>query len=186
MLILIDQDAVLTDFCASFIRIWNRIGVSPALSREAITNFDIEELSGDPALARSIMCQPGFFLDMEPIPGAAHVVNEIVDAGHEVLICTAPLVANRHCIPEKQEWIERHLGAPFLKKIIFTNDKTLVRGDVLIDDKPNITGIRAPQWQRIVFDAPYNRHLAGPRISDWMEWRSVISELEHKPAEPAL
>ena len=46
-----------------------------------------------------------------------------------------------------------------------------VRGDVLIDDKPNITGSATPTWQQLLFDAPYNRHVAHlPRLSSWADW----------------
>ena len=38
-------------------------------------------------------------------------------------------------------------------------DKTLVRGDVLIDDKPHVTGSNAPTWQHLLYDAPYNRDI---------------------------
>jgi hypothetical protein len=37
-------------------------------------------------------------------------------------------------------WIEKHLGYDFLDQIILTRDKTVVTGDVLIDDKPDILG----------------------------------------------
>ena len=37
--------------------------------------------------------------------------------------------------------MEEHLGSEFTKRVILTRDKTLVRGDVLIDDKPTIGGI---------------------------------------------
>lgn len=37
-------------------------------------------------------------------------------------------------------WIEKHLGYDFLDQIILTRDKTVVTGDILIDDKPDILG----------------------------------------------
>lgn len=37
-------------------------------------------------------------------------------------------------------WVERHLGPEFLDKVILTRDKTIVSGDILIDDKPDILG----------------------------------------------
>lgn len=37
-------------------------------------------------------------------------------------------------------WIEKHFGHDFLEKVILTRDKTLIAGDFLIDDKPDIQG----------------------------------------------
>lgn len=37
-------------------------------------------------------------------------------------------------------WVEKHLGYDFLEQVILTRDKTLIAGDLLIDDKPDILG----------------------------------------------
>lgn len=36
--------------------------------------------------------------------------------------------------------MEKHLGHEFLEQVILTRDKTLITGDILIDDKPDILG----------------------------------------------
>lgn len=36
--------------------------------------------------------------------------------------------------------MEKHLGRDFLEQVILTRDKTLITGDLLIDDKPDILG----------------------------------------------
>jgi 5'-nucleotidase len=74
-------------------------------------------------------------------------------------------------------------GSEFTKGVILPRDKTLVRGDVLIDDKPTIGGISTPQWRHVLFDQPYNRHLSGPRVQ-WENWREVLAQqlLQHASA----
>lgn len=37
-------------------------------------------------------------------------------------------------------WVENHLGPQFVERIILTRDKTVVLGDLLIDDKDTIRG----------------------------------------------
>lgn len=37
-------------------------------------------------------------------------------------------------------WVEKHLGKEFLEQIVLTRDKTIVSGDLLIDDRPDIIG----------------------------------------------
>jgi hypothetical protein len=42
-------------------------------------------------------------------------------------------------------------------------DKTLIDGDVLVDDRPTVTGTRSPTWRRVIFDQPYDRNVQGTR-----------------------
>ncbi len=71
-----------------------------------------------------IYTSPGFFRELRPIAGALDAVR----------ICTSPLNQYRNCVPEKYEWVERHLGAEFVGRMIVTKDKTLMHGDVLVDE----------------------------------------------------
>ncbi len=71
-----------------------------------------------------IYTSPGFFRELRPIAGALDAVR----------ICTSPLNQYRNCVPEKHEWVERHLGAEFVGRMIVTKDKTLMHGDVLVDE----------------------------------------------------
>lgn len=44
------------------------------------------------------------------------------------------------CVCVQYAWVEKHLGHDFLEQVILTRDKTLITGDILIDDKPDILG----------------------------------------------
>jgi len=116
----------------------------------------------------------GFYRDL-PLPGAVEAVTDPLAEGFDVYICTSPLVQYQNCALEKYEWVEEHLGSEFTKRVILTRDKTLVRGDVLIDDKPVIGGISTPQWRHVLFDRPYNRSIPGPRMH-WDNWREVLAQ----------
>lgn len=37
-------------------------------------------------------------------------------------------------------WVEKHFGPDFLDQIVLSTDKTVVSADLLIDDRPDITG----------------------------------------------
>lgn len=82
-----------------------------------------------------------------------------------------------HCVTEKFAWVEQNLGRDWLRKLILTKDKTMVRGDVLIDDKLQ-TGSQKSEWQQIFFDRSYNRDLPGPRISNWSDWSQVLANVK--------
>ena len=179
MLLLIDQDNVLSDFETGFRLEWSARGHAfPALLPEQRKDFHLlndypAHLAGE---VEAIYNTPGFFSGLPPVPGAIAGIRAMLEAGHEVRICTSPLIKYRHCVTEKYEWVERHLGADFVPLVILTRDKTLVHGDILVDDKPEITGARTPSWRHVLYDQPYNRHVAGPRMT-WPAWQTALAAL---------
>jgi len=142
--------------------------------------------------AIAVMSQPGFFRDLPPMEGAIKAVEELVERGFAVLICTSPLPCNPTCPQDKIEWVRKHLGhVPFRAPgdakqqidaqdvVVMTRDKTFVMGDVLIDDKPVIRGCMRPTWEHIVFGAPYNETKPGEerlRLDDWSSWQGVLAK----------
>ena len=196
MLILLDQDGVLADFERGFRDAWNlRYGDQmPALTPPARKSFHLRD-DYPPHLweaVKSIYEAPRFYRDLHPMPGALKSVRAMIEEGHDVRICTSPLTPWRNCVPEKYEWVERHLGTDFLPRLIITKDKTLVRGHVLVDDKPRIDGAEMPLWRHVIFDAPYNTSVHGPRMA-WHNWRETMMLMEnqigitaHRRARPPL
>lgn len=177
MLILIDQDGVLADFDNAFHAAWEALDhPHPALPPSERRNFYVRD--DYPVHLRptveEIYTSPGFFRNLPPIEGAIEGVCELLALGHDVRICTSPLNQYRHCVLEKYEWVEQHLGVDFVNhRMIVTKDKTLVHGDILVDDKPCVTGVRNPDWRHVVFDQPYNRLVDGARMT-WATWRDVL------------
>lgn len=176
MLILVDQDGVLADFHAGFEHAWRAAGHAlPPIPLAQRKSFYLRE--DYPAEWRAAVVetftQPGFFRDLPPITGAVEALRSMLALGHEVAICTSPLLEYQHCVAEKYAWVEHHLGADFIPRIVLTRDKTLVHGDVLIDDKPVIDGLRRPDWRHLIYDQPYNRTATGPRLT-WADWREKL------------
>jgi 5'-nucleotidase len=77
-------------------------------------------------------------------------------------------------VPEKYEWVEEHFGRSWTQQVIVTKDKSLVRGDVLIDDNAELRELSEATWELVLFDAPYNRHATGLRRLTWSNWRGVL------------
>jgi 5'-nucleotidase len=124
-----------------------------------------------------VMNTPGFYANLEPIPGAKEALNEMIDLGHTVFLVSSPFPSNPTCASDKFDWVEKHYGHEWTKRTILTMDKTAVSGDVLIDDKPEVKGAATPDWEHIVFDCPWNRAVSGKRrILDWSDWKSVVLE----------
>ena len=121
---------------------------------------------------------PGFWQNVEPIPGAAEALQRFMAAGHEVLIVTATPFASA---PEKLDgWLFRYF--PFLKwdQVIVTGKKQLIRGDVLIDD--GVHNLEGGDYIKILMTAPHNAAYDAAahgmiRVYDWPETEQVIRSL---------
>merc|ERR1719164_265702 len=117
---------------------------------------------------QNIFHAPGFFRGLPPMAGGVAALKALDAKGYRVMLCTSPVSTSAHCAGEKFEWVREHLGPEWVPKIILTSDKTAVRGDVLIDDKPKITGAHHPVWQQLMFNAPYNLKVPDrQRLSSW-------------------
>ena len=166
MLILLDQDNVLADFESGFRRHWrNRFGEDAPIEGKEHLFYIRDRLPEHlQAYAAELYGTVGFFESLPPVSGAVEAARALLAAGHDVRICTAPVNQYRYCAGEQIAWVEQHLGTEWTRRVIIAKDKTWVRGDILIDDKPNIEGTLPPLWQHRLYDAPHNRHLDVPRI----------------------
>lgn len=178
-LLLVDQDGVLADFDAGVRRDWQQHYGSP-LPVAARRHFYLrDDMAPEHHRAlHALYTRPGFFAGLPPVPGAVAALHALLAHGHDVRICTSPINDYRHCVAEKLMWVEQHLGGDWVGRVVLTKDKTWVRGDVLIDDKPAISGSLAPLWQHWLYDAPYNRHLDDrPRVV-WQQadsWSALLA-----------
>jgi len=77
--------------------------------------------------------QYGFFLEIEPIPGSIEAFFKL-SSMHDVWILTAPSIYNPMSYSEKNYWVKKHLGEEYLKKLIMCPNKSLLKGDYLVDD----------------------------------------------------
>jgi 5'-nucleotidase len=177
MRILVDMDGVVTDFDGEFLKRWReRYPDKIYIPMEERRTFFVkdsypEELK---SLVVEILLEPTFFRDMMPMDGAKDALFEMDKMGFEVFICTSPLSIYKNCVLEKYEWVEKVLGPNWVKRIILTKDKTLVKADYLIDDKPEVVGVEdTPSWEHIVYDRPYNREVNKRRLT-WINWRDVL------------
>ncbi len=177
MKILVDMDGVVTDFEGGFLKLWREAYPDkPFVPIEQRTTFYLVEQYPTELqdFVRAIYSSPNFFRSLAPIDGCREALSELREMGHEVFICSSPLTSYRNCVLEKYEWIESGLGKEWVNNIILSKDKTMIKGDILIDDRPNIKGCEVPSWEHILYDQPYNRGETGKRRLDWNNWKSIL------------
>lgn len=175
--ILVDQDGPLAGFEERFLELWQeKYPHYPAVKLEELKHFyttlNYPKEIRDKVI--EIQTAPGYIRSLPMKPGAREALNEMVVAGHDVRICTTVQLNYKNCVLEKFLWVEDNLGPEWVKKIIMTRDKTMVRGDFLIDDRPQIEGSMTPTWEHVVWDYSYNRHIEARRLSSWSEWQHVL------------
>jgi len=78
----------------------------------------------------------GFFLKIEEITDAVESFK-ILQKKYDVWILTRPSFKNVNSFSEKAQWVWDHLGYDVLEKTIMCGDKSLLKGDYLIDDATN-------------------------------------------------
>ena len=105
---------------------------------EVLCNFHdaYEKALLDNPTQRYPQSQWGFFLKLEEIPGAIESFKRLQEK-YDVWILTRPSFRNVNCYTEKAQWIWDHLGYDVLEKTIMSPDKSLLKGDYLIDDMGN-------------------------------------------------
>ena len=83
--------------------------------------------------------QYGFFTNLAPLPNSIESVKALIASeNYDPYILTAPSIKNPLCYTEKRIWIEKHFGIDFVNKLIISPNKSLLKGDYLIDD--NVSG----------------------------------------------
>lgn len=150
------------------------------------STYDLDTATSSAFTRLMVMRRPNFYSEMDPIPGALEALVAMVAAGREVQLISQPDIDNPTCHSDKNAWVARHFGPEWCSRLVLTHDKTLWRGDVLIDDKPHVTGLKRPTWDHVYYTQRYNQHLPGPRIDNWLDldalWQLGLIEAQEEVA----
>lgn len=171
--LLFDLDGVCADLARKWLAVYNRDW------HDHLTLDDIVEWEWHrfvrPECGRRIyhyLSQPGFFADLDPIPGCVEVLARLADRCELVVVSASP----KEAMADKVRWVRRHLPFVHPKNIVLTYRKDLVRGDFMFDDAPR--NLRHFQGVRILMDYPYNRDFHDCyRVRNWAEFEALMQDL---------
>ena len=185
-IVLIDMDGVIARFDTS---------VHRHLTEDLGYDVDIKDINieGVKRLAKTMpditqdvidwYTRPGFFLNLEVMPGAKEGIKHLQDNGLEVFILTAPLW-QAHSRSEKAEWLYKHFPKIPYRNIIMASKKHLVCGDYFIDDHEyNLYPWRDFQTELgrkvipIAYPHPFNKDTSFVRLP-WGQLEHFIVETE--------
>jgi 5'-nucleotidase len=182
----VDLDGVCGDYTAAFASVVAADrGVDPAeLGPQLTWDFHEWELGGRDGfvdLHRAGVQDHRMFRNMPAIDGVSETLWRLSDAGVWIRIITHRIFINgghKVAIADTVEWLDIH-NIPY-RDLCFLGHKPQVEADCYIDDGPhNVDALRAAGNHVIVFDQPYNRHLAGPRATTWAEVEEQVTALIH-------
>lgn len=190
---LVDMDGVVYEWGAMFNEVLLRIDPDFPIVDDN-ERIDYDHLAGpgaDPRTIRWAMEHPRLYTHGEMTPGADVALAIMAWVGLDVSACTTPAWRNPHGYSGKVQFALDKFGDGIGDNLILVADKTLVFGDIIIDDKPAITGRmsidgRSPSWDHIVYARSYNHLPAGDtrsRIESWagLAWlETIVAVLERK------
>ena len=172
-ILLFDLDGITANLLAKWLACYNH-DYDDSLAPEDITSWDWEHLV-KPECGKRIyhyLSRPGFFADLEPVPGAVDTLSHLSKRVELVVVTASP----KNALADKTRWVEKHLPFVPRRNIVLTYRKDLVRGDFMFDDAPR--NLEHFPGVRILLDYPYNRDFhAAHRVRDWAEFARLMDRL---------
>lgn len=178
-LILLDVDGPVADLHPTWLERYNRRW-DDNLTVEDLTVWELDRIVKEECGKRVYdhLHEPDLYDDVAVVDGAAGGIAALRAAGHRVVFLTA---CSAVMATAKMKWLHQHglLGdvPPYVfTDLVIAQDKSLVPGDVLIDDRPK--NLEDFQGKGILWDAPYNRgERRWPRVRSWEVVPDVIEML---------
>jgi len=110
---------------------------------------------------------PGIFRNLNPIIGAIEAVKILLDSNqYEVYFLSTAPWNNPSAWTDKRLWLEDQFGDLVNRRLILTHRKDLLKGDILIDDRPN-NGAKDFEGNWIQFGT-----------EEFPDWRSILKHLQ--------
>lgn len=178
MNLLIDIDGTVADLGTEWLGKYN-LDYNDTLTNDDILNWNTHTFV-KPECGTKIydyLSLPDLYDNVKPIPGALEVIGQLRQEGHRIIYVTSGLY------PAKIEWLfkrgfmpDGYIGWASSPDFVIAHDKSLIRGDLLVDDKPENVYDFNPDTS-ILFDQPWNREAQYlTRARGWSDVYSIISE----------
>lgn len=152
MVILVDMDDTLTTLGKPWIDYLNET-YGTSVKMEDIDSWSIHKFFPEiPVnLVYKALSEPDIWRNINPLPGAIEAIKKL-QKEHDVYVVTS---AQADSIPYKEKALLKYFKTLNHKHIIYTQNKQMIKGDILIDDGPhNLKGFNGT---KILFDKWHNK-----------------------------
>ena len=169
--VLIDMDDCINNFLSYLCKVYNQ-RTGEHIIPSQIKDWSIEKYMGQEGI--DIIKEEGFFYDVPEKRRSVSTLKDLIESTkYDVYIITA--CGSTRELQEKIDWFDRFLPTFNKDKIIKCQEKEIIRGSVLIDDKYDNLKACEPFMHCIIFDMPHNReHQEYPRIKSLSEAVPII------------
>lgn len=181
MIVLVDMDGPLADFdkefyltCAAggYLMHGGAVNIDNRCDQHRFAT-DCIDLRAHREAARAIVDHTRWFMDLEPTAGAQEGLERLSEQA-EVFVCSKPLEANRWCRDDKAAWLKKHFGKHWVSRLILAPDKSMVRGDILLDDAPKARWLSRAEWRPVIFPTAWNgvgsKFSSKTGLDDFQRW----------------
>ena len=170
MIILSDMDGVVANFVDSILTLYNE-EYGENVQYNDITHNDMHLFCRRGRAIYKYFHQEGLFRGLEVAEGSQKVINGWLDAGHEVYFVSKPVDHSLYCMKEKQAWVDEHFPRIGHKKVIFTSQKHMVRGSILIEDLAE--NLERFHGYGVLMSQPWNAQLTPPWAYRHGSWEDI-------------
>jgi 5'(3')-deoxyribonucleotidase len=180
--VLLDMDSTVYDLWDPWLEWYNR-HYKDTLQLNCIDRWNWDELAKPECGSKvySFLHKKGMFSSLNMFPHAAENIRKVHNWGIKQVFCST--IVGQTGAAEKLEAIKRDF--PYLGKeslVLVGHDKSLVRGDVLVDDGPhNLEAFKQDGRLTVLADmhgAPYCKFKEADIImTNWRQYPSIIMDL---------
>lgn len=184
--ILLDVDGVVANFLGATLNHLDFCGFEVPYSEDEWKSWSIADALSGAAKdeAANLWRKDGFAMS---IPHYAGVIEGVarLSAIANIYFVTSPLRASRTWHGDREAWL-RFRFPNLANNVIHTNHKFMVRGDMLIDDKPeHVEQFLETGRTARLFRRSYNDGLALPYVNNWQEVYDDVADLIHRREKDA-
>lgn len=172
MRILIDMDDVIADAVERFLE-WYERDFGVRYTREDLKGTKLHMIVPEQhrKIVKEYPHREDFFKDLPVIENSKEVVEELHNR-FEVYIASAAMEFP-YSLPHKNKWLDEHFPFIHWKRRIFCGDKSVLKGDVLIDDHDFNLSVFA--GRAIMFSSPHNLNdTKYERLDNWMDAQKLF------------
>lgn len=182
-IVLLDMDDVITDCLSGVVKTYNEL--YNANFKPADCNvWDLSEFfNTSRATVISLFRTDNFFEELEPRQGSVSAIKELVKSTkYDVYIITATSDDEGIELNQKSKWLKKYIPEFNTKRLIACDDKYIIRGDIIVDDKIANLQMCEENMCCILMDSTTNKECKNYiRIKSLQELPQLLDEIFYSP-----